>query len=166
MERWQRTKAFLCHSSRDSQKDREFNQAKTVKTHGNISVMLAHVQLKSFYWLSTHGRHSHEEMYQALCDLYFQATWPSLMSRCPSLPLSKKNPTFMYYNSPEGVMIMVAMPTIINVHTIYTLYRKGLKIWISFPCFKSCRAINRPMFGSPPPPHPRIPVPMARHSTS
>ena len=31
----------------------EFYQAKTVKTHGNNLVVLAHVQLKSFYRLST-----------------------------------------------------------------------------------------------------------------
>ena len=33
--------------------DREFYQAKTVKTHSNSLVMLTHVQLKSFYCLST-----------------------------------------------------------------------------------------------------------------
>ena len=47
VERWQCTKALLCCSS-------EFYQAKTVKTHSNNLVMLAHVQLKSFYCLSTH----------------------------------------------------------------------------------------------------------------
>ena len=31
-----------------------FTQGKTVKTHSNILVVLAHVQLKSFYCLSTH----------------------------------------------------------------------------------------------------------------
>ena len=53
VERWQRTKALLCCSSRDSREDREFYQAKTVKTHSNNLVVLAHVQLKSFYRLST-----------------------------------------------------------------------------------------------------------------
>ena len=53
VERWQCTKALLCCSSRDSQEDREFYQAKTVKTHSNNLVVLAHVQLKPFYRLST-----------------------------------------------------------------------------------------------------------------
>ena len=53
VERWQHTKVLLCCSSRDSREDREFYQAKTVKTHSNNLVMLAHVQLKSFYHLST-----------------------------------------------------------------------------------------------------------------
>ena len=47
-------KALLCRSSRDSREDREFYQAKTVKTHSNNLVVLAHVQLKPFYRLSTH----------------------------------------------------------------------------------------------------------------
>ena len=54
VERWQCTKALLCRSSRDSREDREFYQAKTVKTHSNNLVVLAHVQLKPFYRLSTH----------------------------------------------------------------------------------------------------------------
>ena len=41
------------NSSRDSREDREFYQAKTVKTHSNNLVVLAHVQLKPFYRLST-----------------------------------------------------------------------------------------------------------------
>ena len=49
VERWQRTKVILCHSSRDSREDKEFYQGKTVKTHSNILVVLAHIQLKSFY---------------------------------------------------------------------------------------------------------------------
>ena len=53
VERWQCTKALLCRSSRDSPEDREFYQAKTVKTHSNNLVVLAHVQLKPFYCLST-----------------------------------------------------------------------------------------------------------------
>ena len=62
VERWQRTKALLCRSSRDSLEDREFYQAKTVKTHSNNLVVLTHVQLMPFYpW-----RHSREKMYQAL----------------------------------------------------------------------------------------------------
>ena len=44
---------LLCRSSRDSWEDREFYQAKTVKTHSNNLVMLTHVQLKPFYRLST-----------------------------------------------------------------------------------------------------------------
>ena len=32
----------------------EFYQAKTVKTHSNNLVVLAHIQLKPFYHLSTH----------------------------------------------------------------------------------------------------------------
>ena len=54
VERWQRTKALLCCSSQDSWEDKEFYQAKTVKTHRNNLVMLAQVQLKSFYCLPTH----------------------------------------------------------------------------------------------------------------
>ena len=38
---------------RDNPEDREFYQAKTVKTHSNDLVVLAHVQLKPFYRLST-----------------------------------------------------------------------------------------------------------------
>ena len=53
VERWQRTKALLCHSSRDSPEDREFYQAKTVKTHSNNLIVLAHVQLKPICRLST-----------------------------------------------------------------------------------------------------------------
>ena len=53
VERWQRTKALLCRSSQDSPEDREFYQAKTVKTHNNNLVVLTHVQLKPFYRLST-----------------------------------------------------------------------------------------------------------------
>ena len=53
VERWQHTKALLCRSSRDSQEDREFYQAKTVKTHSNNLVVFAHVQLKPFYRLFT-----------------------------------------------------------------------------------------------------------------
>ena len=43
----------LCHSSRDSREDKELYQAKTLKTHSNNLVVLAHVQLKAFYHLST-----------------------------------------------------------------------------------------------------------------
>ena len=53
VERWQSTKAPLCRSSRDSREDREFYQTKIVKTHNNNLVVFAHVQLKSFYRLST-----------------------------------------------------------------------------------------------------------------
>ena len=53
VKRWQRTKPILCRSSRDNREDREFYQGKTVKTHSNILVALVHVQLKSFYRLST-----------------------------------------------------------------------------------------------------------------
>ena len=53
VERWQHTKALLCCSLRDSQEDREFYQANTVKTHSNNLVVLAHVQFKAFYRLST-----------------------------------------------------------------------------------------------------------------
>ena len=53
VERWQHTKALLCHSSRDSREDREFYQTKTVKTHSNNLAVLAHVQLMPFYRLST-----------------------------------------------------------------------------------------------------------------
>ena len=53
VERWQRMKAILCRSSRDSWEDREFLPRQTVKTHSNILVVLAHVQFKSFYHLST-----------------------------------------------------------------------------------------------------------------
>ena len=60
---------------------------------------------------------------------------------------------------------MIAMLTLMYTQ-FYTLYRKGLNIFNSFPLFKSFSAIDRPKFGSPPPPDPRIPVPMARHSTS
>ena len=38
---------------RDSQEDREFYQAKTVNTHSNNLVVLAHVQFLPFYRLST-----------------------------------------------------------------------------------------------------------------
>ena len=53
VERWQHMKALLCRSSRDSWEDREFYQAKAVKTHSNNLVMLAHVQLMPFYRLFT-----------------------------------------------------------------------------------------------------------------
>ena len=43
----------LCRSSQDSREDSELYQAKTVKTHSNNLVVLAHVQLKPFYRLST-----------------------------------------------------------------------------------------------------------------
>ena len=97
------------------------------------------------------------------CDLYILSSNMAQPDGTLSLPpsLQLRNSVLMHYDSPEEVTIMVAMLT-----TMYTLYLKGLSIWISFPCFKSCRAINRPMLGSPPPPHPRIPAPMARHSTS
>ena len=52
--RWQHTKALLCHSSQDSWEGGEFYQAKTVKTHSNNLVVLAHIQLMPFYRLSTH----------------------------------------------------------------------------------------------------------------
>ena len=51
--RWQHTKTILCCSSWDDWEDREFYQGETVKTHSNILVVLAHIQLKSFYHLST-----------------------------------------------------------------------------------------------------------------
>ena len=41
-------------ASRDSWEEREFYQAKIVKMHCNNLVVLTHVQLKSFYRLSTH----------------------------------------------------------------------------------------------------------------
>ena len=44
---------FFCCSLQDSREDREFYQAKTVKKHNNNLVMLAHIQLKLFYRLST-----------------------------------------------------------------------------------------------------------------
>ena len=50
----QRAKVLLCRSSRDSWEDSEFYQAKTVKTHSNNLVVHAHLQIKSFYHLSTH----------------------------------------------------------------------------------------------------------------
>ena len=53
VKRWQRTKALLCCSSLDSREDREFYQAKTVKTHSNNLVVLTHAQLMPFYCLST-----------------------------------------------------------------------------------------------------------------
>ena len=40
-----RIKALLCCSSRDRQEDKEFYQAKTVKTHSNNLVVHTHVQL-------------------------------------------------------------------------------------------------------------------------
>ena len=45
---------YYTTSSRDSREDREFCQAKTVKTRSNNLVVLAHVQLKPFYCPSTH----------------------------------------------------------------------------------------------------------------
>ena len=45
---------LVCRSSQDNQEDREFYHGKAVKTHSNNLVMLAHVQLKSFYHLYAH----------------------------------------------------------------------------------------------------------------
>ena len=53
--------AFMSVFTR-GREDREFYQAKTVKTHSNNLVVLAHVQLKPFYFYRlatrdvTHGR--------------------------------------------------------------------------------------------------------------
>ena len=44
--------AFMLLFTR-SREDREFYQAKTVKTHSNNLVMFAHIQLKPFYRLAT-----------------------------------------------------------------------------------------------------------------
>ena len=57
--------------------DREFYQAKTVKTHSNHLVVLAHVQLKSFYRLST-------------CDI-------THVRKC-----TRPSPTLPYYKGREG----------------------------------------------------------------
>ena len=61
---------LLCRSSRDSREDRELYQAKTVKTHSNNLVVLAHVQLTAFlppfYRLSTRDVTHVRKMYQAL----------------------------------------------------------------------------------------------------
>ena len=43
---------------------------------------------------------------------------------------------------------------------------QGLMILIFLPFSITCRALSLPSLGSPPPPQPMIPAPIARHSTS
>ena len=66
VERWQCMKALLCRSSRDSREDREFYQAKTVKTHSNNLSRARPRSIKAFLLPFYPRRHSCEEMYQAL----------------------------------------------------------------------------------------------------
>ena len=59
------------------------------------------------------------------------------------------------------------MPCAVFTGTVnYITHLQGFRILIFLPVSSCCSALSLPPCGSPPPPQPRIPAPMAKHSTS